>query len=60
MTIQEFKITVAVPNYMELLSVDDIHELFAQTGEERMDLNHCSVEVTEVSKEKITSARNKE
>lgn len=51
MKIQTFEVKVAVPDYCEEISVDDLFEVLRQTGNERMDLHECAWEVvkTEIS-----------
>ena len=47
MKIQTFEVKVAVPEYCEEISVDDLFEVLQQTGDERMDLHECAWKVIE-------------
>lgn len=47
MKIQTFEVKVAVPDYCKEISVDDLFEVFRQTGDERIDLHECAWEVEE-------------
>lgn len=45
MKIQTFEVKVAVPDYSEEISVDDLFEVLQQTDDERMDLHDCAWEI---------------
>lgn len=60
MKIMNFKIRVAVPDYLEDITKEDFFDLFDQQGDARSDLRECAWEITKLEDCDINEAKNEQ
>lgn len=46
MKIMRFEVQVAVPDFLEDITAENLYDLVYQNGEERMDLHECAWEIS--------------